>query len=93
MLSGTHVTKSKTSQKRKNDMLKGQRHQHLHNGRAKAGKELGQRNSNCWKRWRFHNNPNIHSRDRFHKNDVTNWVRMLVSMTAFVRLVGLPSFH
>ncbi|RIA90146.1 hypothetical protein C1645_823709 [Glomus cerebriforme] len=87
MLSGTHVTKSKTSQKRKNDMLKGQRHQRQHNGSAKTGKKLGQRNSNCWKRWKFHNNPYIRSKNGFRKNDVTNWVRMLVSATALVRSV------
>ncbi|CAB5384678.1 unnamed protein product [Rhizophagus irregularis] len=71
----------------KNDILKGQRHQRQHNGSAKTGKKLGQRNSNCWKRWKFHNNPYIRSRNGLRKNDVTNWVRMLVSATALVRSV------
>lgn len=45
---------------------------------------LGRRNSNSWKRWKFHNNPNVRSKDRLCKNDMTNWERMLVSVIALV---------
>ncbi|PKY14758.1 hypothetical protein RhiirB3_508455 [Rhizophagus irregularis] len=49
MRSGGHV--AKTPQKKKYDILKGQRHHQQHNGDAKTGKELVQRSSNCWKPW------------------------------------------
>lgn len=50
MRGGNHIT----PEKKKNDMLKGQRHHRQHNGSAKIGKELVQRSSNHWKRWEIH---------------------------------------
>ncbi|CAB5383410.1 unnamed protein product [Rhizophagus irregularis] len=85
MRSGGHV--AKTPQKKKYDILKGQRHHQQHNGDAKTGKELVQRSSNCWKPWEVRDNPAIRPKGCFRKNGMTSWARMLVSMNVLVRSV------
>jgi hypothetical protein len=87
MRSGTHITKSKIPQKKKNGMLERQRHQRQHSGSARIGKGLGRRSSNSWNRWKARSNQHIQFKDCFHKNEVNNWERILVSMIAFARNV------
>ncbi|CAB4424174.1 unnamed protein product [Rhizophagus irregularis] len=43
MRGGTHITKSKIPQKKKNGMLEGQRHQRQHSGSARIEKNLGRK--------------------------------------------------
>ncbi|RGB23611.1 hypothetical protein C1646_774255 [Rhizophagus diaphanus] len=81
MRGGTHITKTKIPQKKKNSMVKKQLNQRLHSRSAIIGKDPERRNGNQSETVQ---EQNVQFKDCSRKNETNNWKRMLVSMIALV---------